>query len=99
MISPIFLITALLILAGVIVLQVYLSRRAGRWPGLILPILSFGLSLVIVLSAMVFSIQRFEGGGIRRTGGRGIRAGAPGAGRCAPSPPISCAEPARIFPV
>ncbi len=35
--------------AGSIVLQVYLSRRESRWPGLVLPILSFVLSLTTAL--------------------------------------------------
>ncbi len=36
--------------AGTIVLQVYLSRRESRWPGLVLPILSFVLSLTTALA-------------------------------------------------
>ena len=36
--------------AGTIVLQVYLSRRESRWPGLVLPILSFILALTAALA-------------------------------------------------
>ena len=45
--------TALLplaLLAGSVVLQVFLSRREGRLPGLILPCLAFLYSLLSVLS-------------------------------------------------
>lgn len=36
--------------AGVILLQVFLSRRESRWPGLILPGVSFLWSLIYLLS-------------------------------------------------
>lgn len=39
--------------AGTIVLQVYLSRREGRWPGLVLPILSFVIALTAALAVGV----------------------------------------------
>jgi hypothetical protein len=42
------LILLLLVGAGVIVPQVFLSRKESKWPGLILPIISFGISLVAV---------------------------------------------------
>ncbi|MBU5628025.1 hypothetical protein KQI82_14020 [Oscillibacter sp. MSJ-2] len=38
--------------AGVILLQVFLSRRESRWPGLILPGISFLWSLVYLLNLM-----------------------------------------------
>lgn len=41
----------LILIAGIfIVLQIFLSRTESKVPGLILPILSFGFSLLIVLS-------------------------------------------------
>lgn len=43
------LVTLLIILAllvGVILLQIYLSRRESRWPGLVLPLISFLFSLL-----------------------------------------------------
>lgn len=46
-------ITLLLILAGVCVLQIFLSRRQSRWPGLILPALTFAYSLLMMLSIAV----------------------------------------------
>ena len=46
---------AVAVLAGVIVFEVWLSRRQSRWPGLIMPILSFALSLLLVLGFVAFS--------------------------------------------
>ncbi|GAB2045335.1 hypothetical protein AGATL06_18320 [Agathobaculum sp. TL06] len=43
------------VLAGVIVLEVWLSRRKSRWPGLIMPALSLMLSLLLVLGGVVFT--------------------------------------------
>ena len=48
------LILMLVLLVGVTVLQVFLSRRENRWPGLLLPFL---YSLV-----MVCSVTAYEGG-------------------------------------
>jgi predicted MFS family arabinose efflux permease len=42
------LIFLLLLGAGMIVLQIFLSRKESKWPGLILPIITFGVSLTIV---------------------------------------------------
>ncbi|MDY5612460.1 hypothetical protein [Dysosmobacter sp.] len=49
--------TTLLVLvlwAGVPLLQIFLSKRESRWPGLVLPVLSFLYSLVMVLSAAAY---------------------------------------------
>ena len=51
------LILMLVLLVGVPVLQVFLSRRENRWPGLLLPLLTFLYSLV-----MVCSVTAYEGG-------------------------------------
>ena len=45
----------LLLLAGVILLQIFLSRRASRWPGLLLPGVTFFYSLVMLLSVAVYN--------------------------------------------
>ena len=42
-------------LVGVIALEVWLSRRKSRWPGLIMPIISFALSLLLVFGFVAFS--------------------------------------------
>ena len=44
----------LLFLAGVVLLQIFLSRRESRWPGLVLPLISFLYALVLVLNAAYF---------------------------------------------
>ena len=44
------------VLAGVIVLEVWLSRRKSRWPGLIMPALSLMLSLLLVLGGVVYTV-------------------------------------------
>ena len=45
------------VLAGVILLEVWLSRRKSHWPGLIMPVLSFLLSLLIVVGNFAFLPQ------------------------------------------
>ena len=42
------IIILLAILAAIIILQIYLSKRENKWCGLILPIISFLFALVIV---------------------------------------------------
>ena len=39
-----------LFIAGVIVLQIYLSRQVSKWPGLVLPILAFLFGLLFPLN-------------------------------------------------
>ena len=51
------IILMLVLLVGVPVLQVFLSRRENRWPGLVLPLLTFISSMV-----MVCSVTAYEGG-------------------------------------
>ena len=53
--SLIALLALIALFAGTIVLQVYLSRRESRWPGLVLPILSFILALTAALGMVVFN--------------------------------------------
>lgn len=43
------------VLAGIIALEIWLSRRKSRWPGLIMPIISFALSLLLVFGFVAFS--------------------------------------------
>lgn len=67
----------LLIGAGIILLQVYLSRLPGKFPGLILPILSFVLSLVIVVSAAAYTAQPQVSHSVMRGDGTIIETQAP----------------------
>ena len=47
-------IIGLLIIVGAVVLQIFLSRSQRKWPGLILPVLTFIYSLIGVLSIASF---------------------------------------------
>ena len=47
-------IIGLLIIVGAVVLQIFLSRSKRKWPGLILPVLTFIYSLIGVLSIASF---------------------------------------------
>ena len=44
------LVVLLLFLVGGSLLQIFLSRRESRWPGLVLPLLAFLQSLLLVLN-------------------------------------------------
>lgn len=48
-ISWIFLLA---VLAGGVCLQIFLSRRQSRWPGLVLPLLTFLVSLLYLFNLM-----------------------------------------------
>ena len=49
------MIFLLLLLAGAILLQIFLSRRVSRWPGLLLPGVTFFYSLVMLLSVAAYN--------------------------------------------
>lgn len=49
------IIFLLALLVGVPLLQIFLSRRESKWPGLILPLLAFLYSLVMALSAVAYN--------------------------------------------
>ena len=51
------LLVLLLLTAGAVALQIFLSRRESRWPGLLLPGLTFLYSLV-----MVCGVAAYDGG-------------------------------------
>ena len=53
--TSIFMLFLLIFVAGGIFLQIFLSRREGKWPGLVLPVLSFLYSLVIAFSAVAYN--------------------------------------------
>jgi len=44
------LIILLLIGAGLIFLQIFLSKKSGKWPGLVMPVISFLFSFVYLLN-------------------------------------------------
>ncbi len=47
-----FLVFVLVVLVGGILLQIFLSKRESRWPGLVLPLLAFLWSLLGPLNIM-----------------------------------------------
>lgn len=49
------LILLLVLVGGGILLQIFLSRRESRWPGLVLPLLTFFYSLVMLLSVTAYN--------------------------------------------
>ena len=44
------LILAVLVIAGIVCLQIFLSKRESKWPGLVLPILAFLFGLLYPLN-------------------------------------------------
>lgn len=53
MVFPIHTIIVLVLIIGSFVLQFFLSKREGKWPGRILPIISFLFSLTVPLNYSV----------------------------------------------
>ena len=51
----IMLVLVLALQVGVILLQIFLSKRESRWPGLLLPLVTFLYSLVMALSAVAYN--------------------------------------------
>ena len=49
------LVFVLALLVGGVFLQIFLSKRESRWPGLILPLLSFLYSLLMACSAVAYN--------------------------------------------
>jgi len=43
------------IITGIVMLQVFLSKRESIWPGLIMPLLSFGFSLLVLFGMVAYS--------------------------------------------
>ena len=51
------LIVFLVFCAVAIILQVFLSRRESKWPGMILPIICICISVVAILGLVAFSVN------------------------------------------
>jgi len=47
---------SLALMAGIIILQIYLSKRASKWLGLILPVITFGISMLQITGFLLYSI-------------------------------------------
>lgn len=48
------------ICGGIIVLQVFLSKKDSKLPGLILPITSFSISMVVIIGMALFMVVQVE---------------------------------------
>lgn len=55
----IVLILTLVLIVGLILLQIYLSKRESRWAGLMLPIISFLISFIYPLNMAIPSAGRY----------------------------------------
>lgn len=51
--TTIFLLFILALLAGIIWLQIFLSKKESKWPGLVMPIISFLFGLLYPLNMVV----------------------------------------------
>ena len=58
----VFIVIFIGFFAGIVVLQVFLSRKTSKWPGLILPAVNIFFSLVIVVGMIVYTPVRVETG-------------------------------------
>ena len=58
------LVFLLALLAGMVFLQIYLSKREGKWPGLILPIITLLISLLVIagMAAVTGKLKRAKNG-------------------------------------
>lgn len=52
-----YLFYVMVFLAGIVLLQIFLSKRENKWLGLILPTISFMFSILTVLSYVVYENQ------------------------------------------
>lgn len=57
MLSLINALIGLILLAGIIILQIFLSKRENKWLGLILPIINVMFSILGVLGLAVYGYQ------------------------------------------
>lgn len=60
MLQLLYLALLLLTVAGLIVLQIFLSKKKSLFPGLVLPLLSLLLSIVMVCSMAAYAVHTVE---------------------------------------
>ena len=58
--TSMFMLFLLIFVAGGILLQIFLSKRESKWPGLILPLLPFLYSLLMACSAVAYSAVAYS---------------------------------------
>lgn len=64
MFFPIHTLIFLVLLVGIVLLQIFLSRRESRWPGLVLPSLTFLLSLCVSVGLALFMVVPTQDSGL-----------------------------------
>ncbi|MCL2397891.1 MAG: hypothetical protein FWC93_07505 [Defluviitaleaceae bacterium] len=82
-----FLVFLFAIFVGTVVLQIYLSRKDSKWLGLLLPLITFGFSLIAVIGMAAYveigplTMSQFIDGELVTTiiSGSGSREAIPGA--------------------
>ena len=55
MFFPIHTLILLALLVGIVLLQIFLSRRESRWPGLVIPSFTFLFSLCVTFGAALYA--------------------------------------------
>ena len=55
MFNPINALITLALLVGIVLLQIFLSRRESRWPGLVIPSFPFLFSLCVTFGAALYA--------------------------------------------
>jgi energy-coupling factor transporter transmembrane protein EcfT len=63
LVMTITLLFFLVIAAGAIILQIFLSKRESKWPGLILPMIALIISIIAVLGVFAFTTLSVTGSG------------------------------------
>lgn len=54
----------MLLVVGIVWLQIYLSKRESRWPGLIIPAIQLIMSILATVGAVVYSVMPLETTGV-----------------------------------
>jgi len=62
------LLFLLLFCGGAIALQIFLSKRESKWPGLVMPVISFIFATLVALSIVLFTAQTATSGYYTETG-------------------------------
>lgn len=64
MFNPINALITLALLVGIVLLQIFLSRRESRWPGLVIPSFTFLFSLCVTVGVALFSFVPTQDNGL-----------------------------------
>lgn len=64
MFFPLHTLIFLALLVGIVFLQIFLSRRESRWPGLVMPGLTFLFSLCVAVGVALYSFVPTQDNGL-----------------------------------